>query len=152
MLGKPIYFLDKYDLWRFPDSMKTPLGWIGYRYDPSFVSFVKVQIETTEKKIKIRQTDPVTINAITKMPQAYYNFIAGNSGLPSKIMISVFNKFGWIKDYDTPLTIQQVAQGRFQFTFYPQLEKGNYYLLFTTKRCLCFMLSQCYFYPFFHCL
>ncbi len=131
MLGKPVYFLDTYNLWRFPDSMKTPVGWVGYGYDPSFASFVKVKIETAEKKIKIRQKDSVTINALAKMPQAYYNFISGNSGLPSKIMISVFNKFGWIRDYDTPLTIQQIAQSRFHFTFYPQLGKGNYYLLFT---------------------
>ncbi len=130
MLGKPVYFLDTYNLWRFPDSMKTPVGWVGYGYDPSFASFVKVKIETTEHTIKIRQTDSVTIHAMTKMPQAYYNFISGNSGLPSKIMISVFNKFGWIKDYDTPLTLHQIIQSGFHFTFYPQLKKGTYYLLF----------------------
>ena len=130
MLGKPVYFLDTYNLWRFPDSLKTALGWIGYRYDSSFASFVKVQIETTEKTIRIRQTDPVTIHAVSKMPQAYYNYISGHSGLSSKIMISVFNKFGWIKDFDTPLTIQQLAQSSFKYTFYPHLGKGNYYLLF----------------------
>lgn len=130
MLGMPVYFLDIYNLQRFSDSIKTPIGWIGYGYDSSFVSFVKVKIVTSEKKIKIHQTDSITINAITKMPQAYYNFISGNSILPAKIIISVFNKFGWIKDYDTPLTIQQIAQSSFTFTFYPQLEKGNYYLLF----------------------
>lgn len=130
ILGKPVYFLDKYNLWRFPDSLKTPVGRIGYCYDSSFASFAKVKIETSERTIKIRQTDSVTINAIAKMPQAYYNYISGNSGLTSKIIISVFNKFGWIKDYDTPLTIQQIAQSSFHFTFYPQLEKGNYYLLF----------------------
>lgn len=131
MLGKPVYFLDTYNLWRFPDSMKTPIGWVGYGYDPVFASFVKVQIETLGKKIKIRQTDSVTINAVAKMPQAYYNYISGNSSLPSKIMISVFNKFGWIRDYETPLTIQQIAQSGFRFSFYPQLKKGNYYLLFS---------------------
>ena len=130
MLGKPVYFLDKYDLWRFPDSMKTPVGWIGYRYDSSFVSFVKVQIETSEKKIKIRQTDSVTIHGKTRMPQVYYNFISVNNDLKSKIIISVFNKYGWIKDYDTPLSIQQLVQSSFTYTFYPQLQKGNYFLLF----------------------
>lgn len=131
MLGKPVYFLDIYNLQRFPDSIKTAVGWVGYRYDSSFASFVKVQIVPLEMKIKIHQSDSVIINAVTKMPQAYYNFISGHSSLPSKIMISVFNKFGWIKDYDTPLTIQQIVQSRFHFTFYPQLEKGNYYLLFS---------------------
>ncbi len=130
LLGKPVYFLDIYNLVQFPDSIKTPIGQIGYRYDSSFASFTKVKIETTEKKIQIRQTDSVTIYAVAKMPEAYYKFIAGNKELKSKIIISVFNKFGWIKDYDTPLTLQQITQNSFRFTFYPQLEKGNYYLLF----------------------
>ena len=130
MLGKPVYFLDIYGMWRFKDSIKTPVGWVGYRYDSSFASFVKVQVEPLQMKIRIHPKDSVTINAVTKMPQAYYNFISSHKDLPSKIIVSVFNKFGWIKDFDTPLTIQQIAQSSFRFTFYPQLEKGNYYLLF----------------------
>jgi hypothetical protein len=130
MLGKPVYFLDIYNMQSFPDSMKTPLGWIGYRYDSSFASFAKVKIETDASNIKIRQTDSVTIDAETIMPLVYKNYITGHSGLHSKIIISVFNKYGWIKDFDTPLTIRQILQGNFHFTFYPQLGKGNYYLLF----------------------
>ena len=64
------------------------------------------------------------------MPQAYYNYISSHKDLSSKIIVSVFNKFGWIKDFDTPLTIQQIAQSSFRFSFYPELGKGNYYLLF----------------------
>jgi hypothetical protein len=64
------------------------------------------------------------------MPEAYYNFISANSSLKSKIIISVFNKFGWIKDYNTPLTIHKITQSSFRFSFDPQLEKGNYFLLF----------------------
>jgi len=130
MLGKPVYFLDIYGLSRFTDSMKTPVGWIGYHYDSSFASFDKVQVEPSQKEIKIHPEDSVTINAVAKMPQAYYNYISNHPDLSSNIIISVFNKFGWIKDYDTPLTIQQVAQSSFRYSFYPQLEKGNYYLLF----------------------
>ena len=130
MLGKPVYFLDIYNLQRFQDSIKTPIGRVGYGYDPSFASFAKVKIKTQKTKIRTNQTDLVTINAIAKMPQAYYNFISENKELKSKIIIGAYNKFGWIKDYETPLTIQQIAQSRFEFSFYPQLGKGNYYLIF----------------------
>jgi hypothetical protein len=130
MLGKSVYFLDIYNMGSFPDSMKTPLGWVGYRYDSSFASFAKVKIENTETKYKIRESDSVTIKAVANMPQAYYNFISANNGLKSKIIIGVYNKFGWIKDYDTPLTLQQITRESFRFTFYPHLKKGNYYLLF----------------------
>jgi hypothetical protein len=44
LFGNPVYFLDIYDLQRFPDSLKTPLGYIGYRYDPNFISFQEVHI------------------------------------------------------------------------------------------------------------
>ena len=39
LLGKPVYYLDKYDLWRFKDSLQTSIGWVGYKYDSSFASF-----------------------------------------------------------------------------------------------------------------
>src|SRR6185503_8253198 len=45
MIGKPVYFLDIYDLSRFSDSLKTPIGYVGYRYDPSFVSFQTCPVE-----------------------------------------------------------------------------------------------------------
>jgi hypothetical protein len=130
MLGKPVYFLDIYELWRFKDSIKTAIGWVGYQYDPSFVSYAKLKIEMSETKFRVHPADSITIHAVTKMPQAYYNFISGNKNLGPKIIISVFDKFGWIKDFDTPLTIQQILQGSFQFSFYPQLKKGNYFLQF----------------------
>lgn len=130
MLGKPVYFFDMYDLDRFPETMKTPIGTIGYRYDSSFASFAKVKIETTSKKFKIRKTDSLTVNGVAKMPQAYYKYINEHNSLKSRIILSVFNKYGWIKDFETPLTIQDITQIGFRFTFYPQLEKGDYYLLF----------------------
>jgi hypothetical protein len=130
MLGKPVYFFDMYDLDRFPETMKTSIGTIGYRYDSSLASFAKVKLETTEIKFKIRKTDSLTVNGVAKMPPAYYNYIKEHNSLKSRIILSVFNKYGWIKDFETPLTIQEITQNGFRFTFYPQLEKGDYSLLF----------------------
>ena len=129
MLGKPVYFFDMYDLDRFPETMKTTIGTIGYRYDSSFASFAKVKIEIAGKKFKIRKTDSLTVIGVTKMPEAYYNYIKEHNSLKSRIIISVFNKYGWIKDFETPLTIQEVTQNGFRFTFYPHLEKGDYSFL-----------------------
>ena len=130
LLGKPVYFLDKYNLQRFDDSLKTPLGWIGYRYDSSFASFAKIKIVPAETKITIRQADSVIINAIAEMPQAYYNYIASQNNLQSTIVIGVFDKYHWIKEYNTSLTIQQISHERFRVSFLPDLPKGNYYLRF----------------------
>jgi Dolichyl-phosphate-mannose-protein mannosyltransferase len=130
LLGKPVYFFDMYDLDRFPETMKTPIGTIGYRLDSSFASFAKIKIETDEKKFRVRKSDSLTVSGFTKMPPAYYNYIKEHERLKSRIILSVFNKYGWIKDFETPLTIQDITQNDFRFTFYPQLEKGDYFLLF----------------------
>jgi Dolichyl-phosphate-mannose-protein mannosyltransferase len=130
LLGKPVYFFDMYDLDRFPETMKTPIGTIGYRLDSSFASFAKIKIETDEKKFRVRKIDSLTVSGFTKMPPAYYNYIKEHERLKSRIILSVFNKYGWIKDFETPLTIQDITQNDFRFTFYPQLEKGDYFLLF----------------------
>ena len=131
MLGKPVYFLDKYDLWRFADSIKTPLGWIGYGYDSSLASFAKVQIETTTPVIRINQGDSAVITAIAKMPRPYQDYIAAHPGLQSKITIGIFNKKGWIKDCKTLLTIGQVIKNRFKVILSPQLPKGKYFIGFS---------------------
>ena len=130
LLGKPVYFLDKYDLERFADSIKTPIGWIGYRYDSSFVSLAKVQIETTTHFIRIQQGDSAVINATAKMPRLYYEYISAHPGLQSKITIGIFNKAGWIKDCSTLLTTGQLILNKFSTVLSPQLPKGKYYIRF----------------------
>lgn len=130
MLGKPVYLLDKYGLSRFTDSLKTPIGWVGYRYDSSFASFAKVQIEVAEKSIRIKEGDSVLINAIAKMSQPYYKYITEHPALPSRIIIGIYSKSNWLKDCNTLLTIQKISQGRFSTILNPQLPKGNYYFRF----------------------
>jgi hypothetical protein len=131
MLGKPFYFLDNYNQRQFPDSLKTPLGWIYYGYDSSLASFGKVQIEVAEPVISIKQGDSVIIKTIAKMPPLYYNYILNHPDLQSKIIVGIFNKKGWIKDLTTSLTIQQIGQSSFHsIPISPHLPRGKYYLRF----------------------
>ena len=127
LLGKPIYFLDKYNLSRFTDSLKTPLGWIGYRYDSSFASFAKVQIEWSKC---FRKGDDFFIAGQAVIPPLYKDYISRYPELPSTVVLGVYNKKGWIKDCATSLTIQQLNKGSFEVTIKPSLPKGNYYLRF----------------------
>ncbi|HEY1871725.1 MAG TPA: glycosyltransferase family 39 protein, partial [Chitinophagaceae bacterium] len=50
LLGRPVYILDKYNLDSFQNKMPTPIGPVGYRYDPAFSSFAKVQFIPSEKE------------------------------------------------------------------------------------------------------
>ena len=127
MLGKPVYLIDKYDLWRFTDSLKTPIGWVGYKYDSSFASFAKVQIEAA---VLFKEGAGFVLIGNAKMSSLYEGYISRHPELQSKIIIGVFNKKGWIKDFITQLTLQQLIKGKFSLTINPQLPKGKYYLRF----------------------
>ena len=57
LLGKPVYFLDKFRLTRFPDSLKTPIGWVGYMYDSSLASFAPKYVLVPTLKRSARKKD-----------------------------------------------------------------------------------------------
>jgi hypothetical protein len=132
MLGKPVYFLDIYNLWRFPDSIKTPIGWIGYKYDSSLSSFAKIQITPKEKSIYHPYVGVATILDVEAiMPQQYRQFISDHPGLKVAITVGVFNKKGLIEEYPTTLALKDLLANKFSVridTFH--LPEGRYYLLF----------------------
>jgi hypothetical protein len=132
MLGKPAYYLDIYNLWRFTDSLKTPLGWMGYRYDTTLASFAKIQIALKEKKLPANYTGMATIfDAVATMPPSYRTYILNHPEIQVKIIVGVFNEKGWIEDYLTSLTLQDLFKDKFSIridTFH--LKEGTYYLRF----------------------
>ncbi len=135
MLGKSVYLLDKYELQRFADSIKTPIGWIGYGYDSSLASFAKVQIETTKKEYNIEGL-ATGLSLIFKpvLPVAYYDFILKKQQLKDTILIAVYNAKGWIKDIATTLSLKKIVEEKNgQVTIIPALPPGIYYLRFAIR-------------------
>ena len=133
LLGKPVYFMDKFALFRFPDSLKTPIGWVGYKYDSSFASFAKVAI-TTPKKITIKEGEAFTISCNVQMPGQYEAFIRSHPSLSDTTRIGVFNKKGWEKDLFTHLSLRKMIDAKkFDLTINPELAKGKYYLRFSIQ-------------------
>jgi hypothetical protein len=132
MLGKPAYYLDIYNFWRFSDSLKTPIGWVGYRYDTTLASFAKIQIAPKEKKLLHNYIGMATIfDAVATMPLSYRTYISDHPRLPANIIVGVFNEKGWIEDYPTTLTLQDLLKDKFSIridTFH--LNEGTYYLRF----------------------
>ena len=132
MLGKPIYFLDKYNLWRFPDSLKTPIGWIGYKYDSSFASFAKIKISLTSKKIIAAERKPIVLNCLFEIPENYSSFILSHPSLMDTVRISIFNKMGLLKNIFTGLSLQQMNELKeTEIQINPSLPMGKYYFLFS---------------------
>lgn len=133
MLGKPVYFMDKHVVSRFPDSLKTPIGWVGYVYDSSFASFSKVQFKTSNNLV-VKEGQSIVIKCQVEMPTLYEQFILNHSSLSDTILIGAFNKKGWVKDIETTLSLNKItSQKEFDLTITPALEKGKYFLRFSIR-------------------
>jgi len=131
VLGKPVYFLDIYELARFRDSVRTPLGWIGYRYDSCFASFAKINITTIPRKFVIRKGERIPLKCSFDVPQNYSSFILSHPSAVDTIRIGLFNQDGWIKDVFTGFSLQQINRQKVtEIDFDPNLSKGKYYFLF----------------------
>lgn len=131
LLGKPVYFLDKYLLYRFPDSLKTPLGWIGYRYDSSLTSFAKINIAVDEK-LKAKQNEALAFTCRFEIPPHYSSFISTHKITKDSVRVGIFNKRGWIKDIFTPFTLKQMNEVKeASLKISPAVPKGKYYLRFS---------------------
>ena len=131
MLGKPVYLLDKYDLWRLEDSITTPIGVIGYRYDPVFISFAKVRVETGKNKYSIKQNDSLALRVRFIIPPLYAGFIKTHPVLKDSTVIGLFTKSGWIKDIPVPVRLSAInAQEEIGLLIKPGLAKGKYFFRF----------------------
>jgi hypothetical protein len=132
MLGKPNYFLDKYDLFRFPDSLQTPIGWIGYRLDSSFASFAKINVEVRPEKLRAAPGKSIELNCFFNIPAHYADFIRSQTTLDDSTLIGVFTKYGWMKDIPVNISLKNAVDAPQQrVTILPDLPKGKYYLRFS---------------------
>jgi hypothetical protein len=134
MLGKPVYFLDIHRVYRFPDSLKTAIGWIGYRYDSLLTSFVKVKIDIGTKKIRIKKGDPLSLDCHFTIPEHYSSFIKTHDIINDTTAIGIFNKHGWVKEIPTTLRLKEMNEKKqMRIAVDPALARGKYYLRFTIK-------------------
>lgn len=132
LLGKPVYFLDKYGLKRFRDSLSTPLGWIGYQYDSSFISFTKINIETVHR-MSTKAGIPFHVRGMYKMPELYRSFILSHENLNDTTVLGIFNNRGWIKDVAVVKTLKEAVLKPEVIVQVEGLSKGNYYLRFSIR-------------------
>jgi hypothetical protein len=122
-------------MWRFSDSLKTPVGLIGYGYDSSLASFAKVQFETTKKEYGIKGKEMgLSLHFKLLMPPEYVDFISKTYNLKDTILVGVFNAKGWIKDIETSLSLKKIVEEKIgQVVITPALPPGNYYLRFAIR-------------------
>lgn len=132
MIGKPVYLLDIYDLNRFPDSLKTPLGYVGYRYDSAFLSFQTLQIPFSVKH-NIRQGDSLYINyrGILWPGTAQLYYLNEHPRAQYSINLVFFQGKKIITEMPVSLdTIDRTEKSKhLPLTLKPNLPKGHYQMM-----------------------
>jgi len=132
MIGKPVYFLDIYDLKRFPDSLKTPIGYVGYRYDSSFLSFETVNIPFYPKH-KIHHGDSLRFRygGIPMIGSNQWYYLGQHPQTKYSVRLVFFQGKKIIAEMPVLLDIERInrkSEGLF-FTLKPDLPKGHYQMM-----------------------
>lgn len=129
MLGKPFYFLDIYGMHRFPDSLKTPIGWVGYKPESALNSFAKIKAEITPTSIHAMPGQSFDLRCHFVVPPFYAAYINSHSIASETVRIGIFDSKEWIKDIPLSISLRRMTlRTDTTFTITPGLPKGTYYL------------------------
>jgi hypothetical protein len=126
--------MDVHNVALFPDTMHTPMRTIGYRYDPSFVSFSKINIDVGENNIEMNNIDTLDLHCNVSMSHIYRQLLTEIDPNNFVMKVGVFGSKQWIKDI--PLAISPARLSglhRFVISIPMQLENGNYDLRFSLQ-------------------
>ncbi len=132
IVGKPVYFMDIYDLNRFTDSLSTPIGTIGYRYDSAFLSFGTLRIKT-RRSYSLNQNDSITFFYRHNGKFGNYTLLAEKFQKKYKTYLYFFQKRKVISVLEIPLDLNIPMKAGSQITIHPSLPKGNYKMIFSVE-------------------
>ena len=126
LLGKPVYYLDVYDLHRFKDSMETPLGFVGFKKLDPFISLSKLKfipeglrVNGTEMRVAVRP----------RMPAHYRNFIMRNAQKEITLVTAFFRKGRWVAEDRMPLSLSHLLSERLEITLtFPEDQKPDRFM------------------------
>ncbi|MBL0234007.1 MAG: glycosyltransferase family 39 protein [Chitinophagaceae bacterium] len=133
LLGQPVYFMDLYGMDRFKDSLQTPLGTIGYRYDPSSFSMAAIQFIPEHHSYEVNTGDSILLKGKIRMPEAYHRFIKLHTELDFPIRIYIMKGKAIINDPLLPLHLHDLLKGDFEFWLDPRLPADKLEMIFTIE-------------------
>jgi hypothetical protein len=125
LLGKPVYFLDIYDLDRFPQKIMTPIGEVGYRYDSAFLSFSGIKFNIERPGYRLKAGNPLILKGDIKMDDEYREVLNRHVHAPVTINLMVFKNKKIIKEIQLPLSIFSQPE-QFDCTINLSLPVGHY--------------------------
>jgi hypothetical protein len=133
MQGKIVAIVDIYDMNRYTDSIKTPLGWVGYRIDSSFIGTSKYWFEPYEQEIEAHSGDTIPVSGEFRTPSSIKPEITPKQGDQiESIRIGVFQKGKWLKDWmvDENIFSPSSEGTNFNVAITDPLPAGEYVLVF----------------------
>lgn len=132
LIGKPVYFLDIYDLKRFPDSLKTPLGYIGYRYDSSFISFGTVKIMNWSTA-RIKEGDSLHLRCVEWEGRDHRTYLRSHPQTQYSINLVFFQNRKIVAEKTLSLRFDQLHRLKepVDVNIKPDLPKGHYQMMFS---------------------
>lgn len=131
LLGKPVFFLDIWNLWRFADSMKTPIGYVGYQFDSSFIAYSRINLVPAAKKITIKQGEELKLSCEVVVPDHYQKYIEQSQPDDDTLRIGLFKNGKWMRDIFTGIRLKDaLPQKSISLTINPALGPGRYFLRF----------------------
>jgi hypothetical protein len=135
LLGKPACYFDIYDLYRFEDSLQTPSMEIGWKYDPAFVSFAKINVAVTPAKVEIKENETISLTTRFTIPPHYAEYLRAHPSAEDTIRVGLFNTKGWIQDIFPAISLNEMlVKKEVSFSFDPGLPTGKYYLRVAINR------------------
>ncbi len=120
---RPVAVVDIYDMHRFTDSLKTPIGWVGYRIDSSFQGTSKYWFEPSTNTMEVRSGDSLRLWGTFHRP--------AKGGQIESCRIGVFQNGKWLEDWMIPNNSWYLSSDGeyFNASVKPSLPTGKYVLL-----------------------
>jgi len=129
LLGKGVYFMDIYEVERFPHTIEARQWPVGYRYDSAFHSFAQIMLVPQPSSYAVKEGQTLSITFNVQVPPHYKNYLQQNSTVDMPVKIGVFKTRDWVKDIELPVTLQSLVQApTLQVPLTLNLPKGEYFL------------------------
>lgn len=132
IIGKPVYYMDIYGMHLFPDSLKTPLGYVGYRFDSSFLSFQTVNIPLrSPHKIKSSDSLLVYFGGTPKTGSVQIDYLKKNPQTRYAVRLVFFKGKEIMAEIPVRFDLDKVYRKseRLSFKVKPDLPKGSYQMM-----------------------
>ena len=133
LLGQPIYFMDIYDLGRFHDSIKTPIGTLGYRYDPFFAAFAGIKFIPDKKSYSFIKNKILQIETTAVIDPAYSRFLDKYPAIAASIKLCFFQKKKMVREILLPFGLKDLEDGKRLVNIDPELPAGNYHFEYSIE-------------------